>query len=117
LYRYSLDARLKAQGPVAEREARAILAQVFAGLAYLSGGTRWGAVQLLNPVHPPSLESAWFQLLRAYEVKNWFQNFAFKWVNLCRYNPARDPLRLEARKHPLRRRGGGHVQFESSCDP
>jgi tousled-like kinase len=35
-----LDARLKAQGPVVEREARAILAQVFAGLAYLSGGSR-----------------------------------------------------------------------------
>ena len=35
-----LDARLKAQGPIAEREARAILAQVFAGLAYLNEGTK-----------------------------------------------------------------------------
>ena len=35
-----LDARLKSQGPVAEREARAILAQVFAGLAYLNQGPR-----------------------------------------------------------------------------
>jgi tousled-like kinase len=35
-----LDARLKAHGAIPEREARAILAQVFAGLAYLSGGPR-----------------------------------------------------------------------------
>jgi tousled-like kinase len=35
-----LDARLKSQGPVPEREARAILAQVFAGLAYLNQGPK-----------------------------------------------------------------------------
>lgn len=35
-----LDARLKAHGSIVEREARAIMAQVFAGLAYLSGGAR-----------------------------------------------------------------------------
>ena len=35
-----LDARLKAQGPNAEREARAVLAQIFAGLAYLSEGPK-----------------------------------------------------------------------------
>jgi len=35
-----LDARLKAHGPVPEREARAILAQVFAGLAYLNSGPK-----------------------------------------------------------------------------
>ena len=35
-----LDARLKAHGPIAEREARIILAQVFAGLNYLAGGAR-----------------------------------------------------------------------------
>ena len=34
-----LDARLKAQGAVSEREARAILAQVFAGLAYMNSGS------------------------------------------------------------------------------
>ena len=34
-----LDARLKSQGPVSEREARAILAQVFAGLAYMNSGS------------------------------------------------------------------------------
>ena len=35
-----LDARLKAQGPIAEREARAVLAQIFAGLAYLNEGPK-----------------------------------------------------------------------------
>jgi len=35
-----LDARLKAHGPIAEREARIILAQGFAGLNYLAGGAR-----------------------------------------------------------------------------
>jgi len=35
-----LDARLKAQGSISEREARAILAQVFNGLAYMSTGPK-----------------------------------------------------------------------------
>ena len=35
-----LDARLKAQGAISEREARAILAQVFNGLAYMSSGQK-----------------------------------------------------------------------------
>lgn len=35
-----LDARLKAQGCISEREARAILAQVFNGLAYMSTGQK-----------------------------------------------------------------------------
>jgi hypothetical protein len=35
-----------------------------------------------------SLKGAWFQPLNLYEVKNWFQAFAFKWVNLYRYNAA-----------------------------
>jgi tousled-like kinase len=35
-----LDARLKAQGSISEREARAILAQVFNGLAYMSSGQK-----------------------------------------------------------------------------
>lgn len=35
-----LDARLKAQGSISEREARAILAQVFSGLAYMSTGPK-----------------------------------------------------------------------------
>lgn len=35
-----LDARLKAQGCISEREARAILAQVFSGLAYMSTGQK-----------------------------------------------------------------------------
>ena len=35
-----LDARLKAQGSISEREARAILAQVFNGLAHMSSGPK-----------------------------------------------------------------------------
>ena len=35
-----LDARLKSQGSISEREARAILAQVFSGLAYMSSGQK-----------------------------------------------------------------------------
>ena len=35
-----LDARLKQGGPLPEREARPIIAQIFAGLAYLSSGPR-----------------------------------------------------------------------------
>jgi len=35
-----LDARLKSQGSISEREARAILAQVFSGLSYMSSGQK-----------------------------------------------------------------------------
>ena len=41
-----LDAKLKTHGPLLEREARAILAQIFAGLAYLVGQCR---LTLCNP--------------------------------------------------------------------
>jgi hypothetical protein len=47
---------------------------------------RWGLYKL-NPVVTHELENAWFAPgfnPCAYEVKNWFQAFAFKWVSLYR---------------------------------
>ena len=29
--------------------------------------------------------AAWFSTLETLNVVSWFQSFAFKWVNLCRY--------------------------------
>jgi hypothetical protein len=53
------------------------------------------------------------------KCKTWFQAFAFKWVNLCRYIEVRAVVRAMPLEegYASTSRNGGAVQSESSCDP
>jgi hypothetical protein len=52
--------------------------------AGVGDGQRRG-LHKLNAVAPQRESTRFHQPLKTYQVRNWFQAFAFKWVNLYRY--------------------------------